>query len=84
LKIEAIVHDAEEGGFWAKVPAIRGCATEGETMDELMANLHEAIEGCLSIDVAEPEPPSAQHATGTKADPRCRSSRTACGFSRIA
>jgi len=38
------------------VPSIRGCATQGETMDELMANLRDAIEGCLSVDVAEPKP----------------------------
>jgi predicted RNase H-like HicB family nuclease len=51
MKIKAIVHDADEGGFWAEVPSIPGCATEGETMDELIRNLHDAIEGCLSIDV---------------------------------
>ena len=55
MKIKAIVHDAEEGGFWAEVPAIPGCATEGDTMDELLRNLHEAIEGCLSVDIAEPK-----------------------------
>ena len=55
MKIKAVVHEAEEGGFWAEVPAIPGCATQGETMDELLRNLHEAIEGCLSVDVAEPE-----------------------------
>jgi predicted RNase H-like HicB family nuclease len=56
MKIKVIVHDAEEGGFWAEVPALPGCATQGETMEELMRNLHEAIEGCLSIDVATPTP----------------------------
>ena len=56
MKIKVIVHEAEEGGFWGEVPAIPGCATEGETMDELLANLHEAIEGCLSIDVIPPKP----------------------------
>jgi predicted RNase H-like HicB family nuclease len=56
MKIKVVVHDAEEGGFWAEVPAIPGCATQGETMEELLRNLHEAIEGCLSIDVAEPKP----------------------------
>jgi len=56
MKIKVVVHDAAEGGFWAEVPAIPGCATEGDTMDELMANLHEAIEGCLSVDVAPPKP----------------------------
>jgi predicted RNase H-like HicB family nuclease len=54
MKIKVVVHDAEEGGFWAEVPAIPGCATQGETLDELMASLHEAIEGCLSVDVATP------------------------------
>jgi predicted RNase H-like HicB family nuclease len=57
MKIHAIVHKAEEGGFWAEVPSIPGCATQGETMDELRSNLHEAIEGCLSVPV---ETPSAQ------------------------
>ncbi len=52
MNIKAIVHEAEEGGFWAEVPAIPGCATQGDTLDELLANLREAIEGCLSVDVA--------------------------------
>jgi predicted RNase H-like HicB family nuclease len=56
MKIKVIVHDAEEGGFWAEVPALPGCATQGETMEELLQNLHEAIEGCLSVDVSEPKP----------------------------
>jgi predicted RNase H-like HicB family nuclease len=55
MKIKAIVHEAEEGGFWAEVPAIPGCASQGETMDELVANIQEAIECCLSVDVAEPK-----------------------------
>lgn len=48
MKIRIVVHDAEEGGYWAEVPAIPGCASQGETMDELMVNLREAIEGCLA------------------------------------
>jgi predicted RNase H-like HicB family nuclease len=56
MKVKVIVHDAEEGGFWAEVPAIPGCATQGETMDELLNNLQEAIQGCLSVDIAEPKP----------------------------
>jgi len=56
MKIKVVVHEAEEGGFWAEVPAIPGCATQGDTMDELMRNLHEAIEGCLAVDVAAPKP----------------------------
>ena len=52
MKIKVVVHEAEEGGFWAEVPAIPGCATQGETMDELLRNVHEAIEGCLSAERA--------------------------------
>jgi predicted RNase H-like HicB family nuclease len=56
MKIKVIVRDAEEGGFWAEVPAIPGCATQGETFEELLQNLYEAIEGCLSVDIVEPSP----------------------------
>jgi predicted RNase H-like HicB family nuclease len=56
MKIKIVVHEAEEGGFWAEVPALPGCATQGETFEELLQNLYEAIEGCLSVDVAPPEP----------------------------
>lgn len=52
MKIKVVVHEAEEGGYWAEVPAIPGCATQGETFEELLKNLSEAVEGCLSVDVA--------------------------------
>ncbi len=52
MKLKVIVHEAEEGGFWAEVPAIPGCATQGETFEELLQNLYEAVEGCLSVDVS--------------------------------
>ena len=48
MNIKVVVHEAEEGGYWAEVPAIPGCATQGDTMEELLGNLREAIEGCLS------------------------------------
>ncbi len=51
MKVKVIVHPAEEGGYWAEVPAIPGCATQGETFEELLQNLYEAVEGCLSVDV---------------------------------
>lgn len=44
-----LVHEAAEGGYWAEVPSIPGCATQGETMEELLANIREAIAGCLSV-----------------------------------
>ncbi|MFL6334048.1 MAG: type II toxin-antitoxin system HicB family antitoxin [Pyrinomonadaceae bacterium] len=52
MKLKVIVHEAEEGGYWAEVPAIPGCATQGETFEELLSNLYEAVEGCLSVDVS--------------------------------
>jgi predicted RNase H-like HicB family nuclease len=51
MKLKVIIHDAEEGGYWAEVPAILGCMTEGETFDELLQNIYEAVEGCLSVDL---------------------------------
>jgi len=56
MKIKVVVHEAEEGGFWAEVPAIPGCATLGETFEKLLENLYEAVEGCLSVEIAEPKP----------------------------
>ena len=53
MNIKVVVHEAEEGGFWAEVPALPGCASQGETLEELMANLREAIEGWLGVDVPE-------------------------------
>jgi predicted RNase H-like HicB family nuclease len=55
MNIQVVVHEAEEGGFWAEVPAIPGCATQGETIDELMTNVREAIEGCLSVEAKPSE-----------------------------
>ena len=51
MKLSVVIHEAEEGGYWAEVPAIPGCATQGETFEELLQNLYEAVEGCLSIDI---------------------------------
>jgi len=48
MKLTAMVHVAEEGGFWAEVPALPGGVTQGETREELEANLREAVEGWLS------------------------------------
>lgn len=52
MKVKVVVHKAEEGGYWGEVPSLPGCASQGETIEELMRNLHEAIEGVLG---AEPD-----------------------------
>jgi len=48
MKIKVVIHDAKEGGFWAEVPSIPGCATQGETLEELLTNLYDAIGGCTA------------------------------------
>jgi predicted RNase H-like HicB family nuclease len=53
MKLKVIIHAAEEGGFWAEVPALPGCVTQAETMDELIPNIYEAVEGCLMVDVEQ-------------------------------
>lgn len=53
MKIQVVVHEAEEGGYWAEVPSIPGCATQGDSFEELLNNLYEAVEGCLSVEVGE-------------------------------
>ena len=55
MKLKVIVHEAEEGGYWAEVPAIPGCVTQAESHDELLKNLREAIVGCLSVDLRHVE-----------------------------
>ena len=53
MKLKVVIHDAEEGGYWAEVPSIPGCATQGESFEALLKNLYEAVEGCLSVDVGD-------------------------------
>jgi len=52
MNLKAIIHDAEEGGFWAEVPALPGCVTQGDSIEEVTANLREAINGWLAVDVS--------------------------------
>lgn len=60
MKIKIVVHEAEEGGFWGEAPALPGCASQGDTLEELMANMREAVEGWLGADVPPPPPGSGQ------------------------
>ncbi len=55
MKLKVIVHEAEEGGYWAEVPAIPGCVSQGGTIDELLSNIQEAVEACLSVDAKDYE-----------------------------
>lgn len=49
MRLKIVVHQAEEGGYWAEVPSIPKCMTQGETFEELLSNLDEAVEGYLSV-----------------------------------
>jgi predicted RNase H-like HicB family nuclease len=51
MKLKIIIHEAEEGGLWAEIPALPGCVTQAETMEELIPNIYEAVEGCLAVDI---------------------------------
>jgi predicted RNase H-like HicB family nuclease len=53
MNVKIVVHEAEEGGFWAEVPALPGCVSQGQTMDELLSNMREAIQAWL--DTAPPD-----------------------------
>lgn len=44
MEYTVLIHTAEEGGYWVEVPALPGCFSQGETLDEALANVHEAIE----------------------------------------
>ena len=44
MEYSILIHKAEEGGFWSEVPALPGCISQGETVEETIANAKEAIE----------------------------------------
>lgn len=49
MKFKIIIHEAEEGGFWAEVPGFPGCVSEGDTLEEVRANIRDALEGVLTV-----------------------------------
>ena len=49
MMIKAVLHEAKEGGYWAEVPALSGCVTEGDNLEKLKSNLKEAITGWLEV-----------------------------------
>ena len=59
MKYKVVIHKAEEGGYWAEVPAVPGCFSQGETVDEVMENIHEALGACLK-ELAEMGQPVAE------------------------
>ena len=52
MNIDVILHK-EKNGYWAEVPALKGCFSQGETIEELTENIKEAITAWLSVDIPE-------------------------------
>ena len=48
-KYAVVIHEDPEGGFWAEVPALPGCYSQGESVDELKHNIRDAITGVLEV-----------------------------------
>ena len=53
MRYTVVLHDAEEGGFWVDVPALPGCYSQGESVEESLSNVREAIE--LYLDTLKDE-----------------------------
>jgi predicted RNase H-like HicB family nuclease len=48
MKLAVILEPSEEGGYTARVPSLPGCISEGDTRDEALRNIQEAIEDDMS------------------------------------
>ena len=55
MEYTILIHKAEEGGYWADVPMLPGCFSQGETVEETIANTKEAIESHLAAMKEEQE-----------------------------
>jgi predicted RNase H-like HicB family nuclease len=49
MTFKVVIHPETDGGYWGEVPALTGCYSQGETVEELMTNLREAALGCLEV-----------------------------------
>ncbi|GBC96363.1 hypothetical protein HRbin16_02165 [bacterium HR16] len=74
-----IIHDAEEGGYWVEVPALPGCFSQGESMEEALRNIEEAI--AVHLDALTEEgksaPPDIGWMVARVAVPTIQTQRTA-------
>jgi len=51
MEIKIMLEEQDEGGFTVHVPALPGCISEGDTMEEAVRNIREAIELYLETDL---------------------------------
>jgi predicted RNase H-like HicB family nuclease len=56
-KYTIVIHQESEGGYWAEVPALPGCYSQGESIDDLKENVREAISGVLDVMEAQGKKP---------------------------
>ncbi|HTQ40180.1 MAG TPA: type II toxin-antitoxin system HicB family antitoxin [Pirellulales bacterium] len=54
MKLKVLIHAAEEGGYWAEIPALPGCISEGDTLDDTLAHIREAAEGWVEVSKERP------------------------------
>lgn len=54
ILVKVIVHEAEEGGYWAEIPAFPGAYTQGETIEEIQRNVRDVIQLYLTLDRQDP------------------------------
>ena len=52
MNIDIVIHK-DENGYWAEVPALKGCFSQGETMEEITENIKEAINAWFSVEIPE-------------------------------
>jgi len=55
MEYTVLVYKAEEGGYWVEVPALPGCYSQGETVEETMKNVKEAVEAHIMALIEEEE-----------------------------
>lgn len=60
MNFKVVVHPEPSGGCWGEVPALAGCYSQGETVEEMMANLREAAAGYLEVLRAEGRTPDPE------------------------
>ncbi len=60
MKLKVILEPSDEGGYTAYVPSLPGCISEGDTMEETLANIREAIDLYLEEEEPLPLPDKAQ------------------------
>ena len=73
MEYSVVVHEAEEGGFWVEVPALPGCFSQGESVEEALGNVREAIAVYLEVRAEDDrEGPGPQPAIARFKDIRVR------------